>query len=272
MPLKTSLLGKATIFQQAIRARTSGAGGRRVILHGTCPTSTGWTFDRGEQRVSGCSGSDYRQEDSYAFGPSHSPPSLLVNFEFENRVPPNNTVVVSATPSGNLSVSEFGTVRVVTNVIRQSLNQDSKVLGKVVGLVNSLKDGSIYLTFDFVYETRRLNGTIGMQGRLNAQGNGELEVTGGTGTFRFARGYRCYKQWDYLHANIAINNDLQSRDLQLSSSRDLQSGARARERASQFLPRDILLARDPEFEGSSCEIMGPIHRVCLDSAAKGMRT
>ncbi|KAG6554466.1 hypothetical protein Mapa_003844 [Marchantia paleacea] len=79
---------------------------------------------------------------SYGLGPSL--PTLLVNFEFENRVPPNNTVVVSATPSGNLSVSEFGTVRVVTNVIRQSIKNDSKVLGKVVGLVNSLKDGSIF--------------------------------------------------------------------------------------------------------------------------------
>ncbi|KAL3677942.1 hypothetical protein R1sor_020898 [Riccia sorocarpa] len=118
-----------------------------------------------------------------------SRPSLLVNYEFENRVPPNNTVVVSATPSGNLSTSEFGTVRVVTNVIRESIDKDSKVLGNVVGLVNSLKDESIYLTFDFVYNTDTLNGTIGIQGRLNAAGNGELEVTGGTGTFRFARGY-----------------------------------------------------------------------------------
>lgn len=114
---------------------------------------------------------------------------ILTNYEFENRVPPNNTVVVSATPSGNLSTSEFGTVRVVTNILRESMAVDSPVLGSVVGLVNTLKDNSIYLTFNFVYESADWNGTLGVQGRLDAAGNGELVVNGGTGDFRYAQGF-----------------------------------------------------------------------------------
>jgi hypothetical protein len=113
----------------------------------------------------------------------------LTNYEFENRVPPDNTVVVSATPSGNLSNSEFGTLRVVTNVIRETNATNSTVLGSVVGLVNTLRDGALYLTFNFVYESHDYNGTIGVQGRLDVAGNGELVVTGGSGDFRLAQGW-----------------------------------------------------------------------------------
>jgi len=113
----------------------------------------------------------------------------LTNFEFEDRVPPNNTVVVSAAPSGNLAVPEFGTLRVVSNVLRETNATNSTVLGLVVGLVNTLRDGALYLTFNFVYETAEWTGTIGVQGRLDAGGNGELVVTGGSGDFRLVQGW-----------------------------------------------------------------------------------
>jgi len=113
----------------------------------------------------------------------------LTNFEFEDRVPPNNTVVVSAAPSGNLAVPEFGTLRVVSNVLRETNATNSTVLGLVVGLVNTLKDtNSLYLTFNFVYETQDYSGTIGVQGKLD-NGSGELVVTGGSGDFRLAQGW-----------------------------------------------------------------------------------
>lgn len=119
----------------------------------------------------------------------HSKTIELTNFEFENRVPPNNTVVVSATPSGNPAVAEFGTLRVVTNVLRESNATNSTVLGQVVGLVNTLKDiNSLYLTINFVYETQDYSGTIGAQGKL-VNGSGELVVTGGSGDFRLAQGW-----------------------------------------------------------------------------------
>jgi len=112
----------------------------------------------------------------------------LTNYEFENQVPPDNTVVISANPSGNVTNPGFGTLRVVTNVIRETNATDSTVLGTVVGLVNTLRDGALYLTFNFVYESHDYNGTIGVQGRLDA-GNGELVVTGGSGDFRLAQGW-----------------------------------------------------------------------------------
>lgn len=114
----------------------------------------------------------------------------LVNFEFEDRVPPNNTVVVSASPSGNKTSGEFGTLRVVTNVLRKSMDPESEVLGSVVGLVNSLRDDAgLFLTFNFVYDTEEWKGTLAVQGQLDSSSNGELVVTGGSGDFRFARGF-----------------------------------------------------------------------------------
>lgn len=122
----------------------------------------------------------------------HTKTVELTNFEFENRVLPDNTVVVSAAPSGNVSIShsEFGSIRVVTNVLRETIETNSTVLGSVVGLVNTLRDDSgLYLTFNFVYASQDYNGTIGVQGQLNASGDGELVVTGGTGDFRLAQGW-----------------------------------------------------------------------------------
>jgi hypothetical protein len=119
----------------------------------------------------------------------HSLTTTLVLYEHEVRVAPQNTVVTTSSPSGNLSTIEFGKVNVVANIVTDEVSINSTKLGKVLGQVTFEKDLSLYLAFTFALSTPSYNGSLTVQGVLDASGNGELVITGGTGDFRWARGY-----------------------------------------------------------------------------------
>lgn len=118
------------------------------------------------------------------------PPTTLVLFEHEDRVAPGNTVVTSGSPSGNYSTIEFGTIKVIANVLTDGISiANSTKLGKAAGLVGFEDDLSLSLAFSFVLNTTSYAGSLTIQGVLDSSGNGELVVTGGSGDFRWARGY-----------------------------------------------------------------------------------
>ncbi|KAG6555473.1 hypothetical protein Mapa_002708 [Marchantia paleacea] len=147
-----------------------------------------------------------RLSSSSVYASSISKYRTLVKYEFEGLVSPNISSVVAASPSGSgnssANTGEFGTIRVVKNIVRESNHTDSEVLGQVVGLVNSLGDGLVFLSLDFMMNNSRWNGTLGVQGVLD-QNQGELEVVGGTNSFRFAKGY-CTTTLEYSDSSFTV--------------------------------------------------------------------
>ncbi|KAH6787991.1 hypothetical protein C2S52_007543 [Perilla frutescens var. hirtella] len=91
------------------------------------------------------------------------------------------------------SPSAFGSVHVVDDLITAEPAFNSKALGRCQGLTTNadLATFGIAMNLNFYFSSGRFNGsTLSILGRnavLDAQR--ELPVAGGTGAFRFARGY-----------------------------------------------------------------------------------
>ncbi|KAL2649214.1 hypothetical protein R1flu_017342 [Riccia fluitans] len=107
----------------------------------------------------------------------------------ESRAPPNPTLVVVATASGNLSDVTFGTVQVFSNLLKAGPSLNSTTIGVEPGLV-SIGTENIFISYTFTLNLPKGNGTLAVQGQfaLNVWPR-ELAVVGGTGIFRFASGY-----------------------------------------------------------------------------------
>ncbi|GLJ59755.1 hypothetical protein SUGI_1522030 [Cryptomeria japonica] len=106
---------------------------------------------------------------------------------------PNATVALVASPSGNFTSPGFGNVFVIDDVLTAGPSPYSRVVGRAQGMyiADSLKEPSLMLLFTVVLQSGKHNGsTISIQGADRAiLPLREVSVVGGTGRFRFARGY-----------------------------------------------------------------------------------
>lgn len=107
---------------------------------------------------------------------------------------PNTTVYEVATASiTSTSPTSFGSIKVIDDKITEAPEDDSRELGRIQG-VNTKSDLSVVgitISLNVVFTTGKFNGsTISIIGRNQfALAERELPVAGGSGVFRFARGY-----------------------------------------------------------------------------------
>ncbi|TVU26143.1 hypothetical protein EJB05_28679, partial [Eragrostis curvula] len=115
---------------------------------------------------------------------------------------PNSTIVqVAQAPSSNASATGFGTVIVIDDPLTDgpSLNS-SRLVGRAQGMyVSAGKDSfSLLMAMNFVFVDGAYNGSsLAIFGPNPAEKQvREMPVIGGTGMFRFARGYcQARTQW-----------------------------------------------------------------------------
>jgi hypothetical protein len=123
-----------------------------------------------------------------AKGPKH-----LQLFAHEDRIPPNNTLIVSASPTLNFSgADQFGLIRTVDNVLRESADNTSKILGSQTGIIVVGKDAAnVFITFTYhLNEHASHQGTIAVHGYIDGTSTNLriFGVVGGTGDFIGASG------------------------------------------------------------------------------------
>ncbi|KAL1563910.1 hypothetical protein AAHA92_06328 [Salvia divinorum] len=107
---------------------------------------------------------------------------------------PNPTVYeVAAASITENSPTQFGSVHVVDDLLTEKPAYNSRAVGRVQGLTTSadLAVNAVAINLNFYFTTGQFNGsTISVLGRNPvAEPQRELPVVGGTGAFRFARGY-----------------------------------------------------------------------------------
>ncbi|OWM82634.1 dirigent protein 22-like [Punica granatum] len=137
------------------------------------------------------------------FATSTSPEQLGLNtqklthirfFLHERNNAPNQTAVqVAQAATTSQSPSFFGAVAVIDDLLTEGPDMGSKLIGRLQGMTASADQSEIALLMatNFVFTAGKYNGsTLTMLGRnrLGAPLR-ELPIVGGTGHFRFARGY-----------------------------------------------------------------------------------
>lgn len=105
----------------------------------------------------------------------------------------NPTSIEIIPPISNKFQSGFGYIRMIDNALTEEQNRSSKLLGRAQGFYASASQDKVALlmAMNFVFTSGKYNGsTISMFGRNPWMENlRELSVIGGSGLFRFARGY-----------------------------------------------------------------------------------
>ena len=130
---------------------------------------------------------------------------------------PNATKIPVAGIAGKLWTStQFGTIYVGDLIVTETPNLNSTRVGRVQGIfVTTSFDGlSVYVSFSILFTNRAYNGsTLEIAGAVNQfAAVREYAVTGGTGKFRFARGYATTETLFYdrlrsrqvLRANVTV--------------------------------------------------------------------
>ena len=106
---------------------------------------------------------------------------------------PSPTSVMIVKPSSNISTSAFGLIRMIDNPLTEGPDVKSKLLGRAQGFYGSAaqENISLLMSMNFAFCEGKYNGsTITVMGRNQAFDKvREMPVIGGSGLFRFARGY-----------------------------------------------------------------------------------
>ncbi|OVA20699.1 Plant disease resistance response protein [Macleaya cordata] len=107
---------------------------------------------------------------------------------------PNPTAIqVARAPTTNSSATGFGAVVMIDDPLTEGPELSSKLVGRSQGLyaAASINDVGLIMNMNFVFMVGKYNGsTISIMGR-NAVFSKvrEMSIVGGSGLFRFARGY-----------------------------------------------------------------------------------
>ncbi|KAK9156611.1 hypothetical protein Scep_003185 [Stephania cephalantha] len=108
-------------------------------------------------------------------------------------------VQVAAAPNSTGRVTPFGSVMIVDDLLTETPDPTSKLLGKAEGLYSSVSQSDItfLMALNFVFTEGKYNGsTISIFGKNSILSKvREMPVVGGTGMFRFARGYALAKTY-----------------------------------------------------------------------------
>jgi hypothetical protein len=112
----------------------------------------------------------------------------------------STVVAVAEGPNSNASATGFGSVTVIDDPLTEGPNLTSKLLGRAQGMyVSAGKDSlSLMMAMNFVFIDGAYNGSsLAILGPNPAERRvREMAVVGGTGLFRFARGYcQATTQW-----------------------------------------------------------------------------
>ncbi|KAL6010686.1 hypothetical protein ACLOJK_001124 [Asimina triloba] len=121
---------------------------------------------------------------------------------------PNQTaVLVASGPTTNTSFTGFGSVVVVDDPLTEGPNPSSRLVGRAQGMyaAASQQDWGLLMAMNFAFVEGKYKGsTLAVLGRNSVLSQvREMPVLGGTGLFRFARGYALAKTYK-LEAERAI--------------------------------------------------------------------
>ncbi|GKA81667.1 dirigent protein 22-like protein [Tanacetum coccineum] len=106
---------------------------------------------------------------------------------------PNPTAVGIVQPPSQNNATGFGGISMIDDALTEKPERNSKLLGRAQGFYGqaSLQEPGLLMAMNFVFSTGKYNGsTLSILGR-NAVFHKvrEMPVIGGSGRFRFARGY-----------------------------------------------------------------------------------
>ncbi|KAK4749254.1 hypothetical protein SAY87_026703 [Trapa incisa] len=137
-----------------------------------------------------------------AFSRTISPESLglrrekltHLHFYFHDIVSgPNATAITVAQASNRPSATNFGSVLVLDDLLTEGPSPESRSVGRAQGIYASASqtEFALLMALNFVFTTGKYNGsTLTVLGRNSVlQEVREMPVLGGSGLFRFARGY-----------------------------------------------------------------------------------
>ncbi|WJZ88484.1 hypothetical protein VitviT2T_007778 [Vitis vinifera] len=124
----------------------------------------------------------------------------------------SNATSVTVLEEVNNSSTLFGSVSIIDNSLTVGPNLSSKTVGKSQGLYAStgLEETSLLMVMNFAFTDGKYNGsTFTVVGRNNVNAKvREMPIIGGSGLFRFARGYALastYSSNDKGDATIEYN-------------------------------------------------------------------
>ncbi|XP_010516455.1 PREDICTED: dirigent protein 21-like [Camelina sativa] len=103
------------------------------------------------------------------------------------------SVVVATGPTTNSSATAFGIVSVIDDILTVGAEITSGEVGRAQGMFASTgqNEFSLLMVFNFVFRTGKFTGsTISLYGRNPIMSKvREMPIIGGTGAFRFGKGY-----------------------------------------------------------------------------------
>ncbi|KAI3826337.1 hypothetical protein L1987_00384 [Smallanthus sonchifolius] len=123
-------------------------------------------------------------------------------------------VKVASASTTNSTLSLFGLVTMMDDPLTVGLELESKLVGRAQGMYASadLKELGFLMVLNYYFTEGKYNGsTLSILGRNAAlTAVREMPVVGGTGIFRFARGYAQAKthSFDYKSGNAVVEYDV----------------------------------------------------------------
>ncbi|KAL2320892.1 hypothetical protein Fmac_029861 [Flemingia macrophylla] len=129
---------------------------------------------------------------------------------------PNRSVMVVAEPNGKvIDTLPFGSVVAMDDPLTTGPERHSKVVGKAQGLYASisLEETGLMMVMTMAFTDGEFNGsTISVLGRnmIMSEPVREMPIIGGTGAFRFARGYARGKFYsiDFTKGDATVEYDI----------------------------------------------------------------
>ncbi|KAJ6798035.1 dirigent protein 21-like [Iris pallida] len=121
---------------------------------------------------------------------------------------------VASAPLLSTSITGFGAVVMIDDPLTEGPDEESKLIGRAQGMyaLASKEEAGLLMNMNFVFIDGEYNGsTLAVLGRNTVFSDvREMPIIGGSGKFRFARGYALAKTyyWNVITGNAIVEYDV----------------------------------------------------------------